>query len=392
MSNVRLIIAIVIANLVTVSPAFSQNTGEEVLTKEYGTKYTIHSTILNEHRTLLVQVPTGYSASEASYSVIYILDAESWFEHAVSSSQFLQRNNRIPANIVVGIPNNTNPFTRNRDMSEQSEQFTKFIREEVFRFVADNFRVTSHKTAFGHSASGSYLINAISSDPRLFDNYIMASPGIDEDSIRQLETVLSENSDGEISIYLTLTNKSEDGEERHRKKDQLMQVLEKESVSDIRWQYDFIPNVSHFTTPFPTLFEGMAFSFYDYTPTRFANYQDYIDFGGIREIEKHYAERGEKYSVSPLVFPRTIVELTSMLLDSQQNEEARNILADYALKYPEDLSIYRNQSIAFLNLGQLDEAISAYERVVAIAKLQGSPFLERYELRLAELSEQLRLN
>jgi predicted alpha/beta superfamily hydrolase len=82
-----------------------------------GERFKIHSNVLNENRTILVSLPKGYQKSKRSYPVLYLLDAEFFFQQAVATVEFLSdwpeylRNQGIPQMIIVGIVN----IDRNRD-------------------------------------------------------------------------------------------------------------------------------------------------------------------------------------------------------------------------------------------------------------------------------------
>ena len=57
---------------------------EQDATKEQvvlGTKYTIHSEILGDDRSFIVNLPEGYKSTELRYPVLYILDAEYFQRH-----------------------------------------------------------------------------------------------------------------------------------------------------------------------------------------------------------------------------------------------------------------------------------------------------------------------
>ena len=75
----------------------------------------IQSKILNEERTIVVNLPRGYENGHNSYPVLYFLDAdwEDLFPTVVASSGYLNEFGSIPKMIVVGICNTD----RTRDMT-----------------------------------------------------------------------------------------------------------------------------------------------------------------------------------------------------------------------------------------------------------------------------------
>jgi hypothetical protein len=70
-----------------------------------GERFLIHSKILNEERTIKIWFPTDYEKSKKKYPVLYLLDAEYFFQQAASAVQFLSEcdyisNHPIPQMII----------------------------------------------------------------------------------------------------------------------------------------------------------------------------------------------------------------------------------------------------------------------------------------------------
>jgi enterochelin esterase-like enzyme len=74
----RVIVFIVCAFLCTCCSATVEldATTEQIV---LGTKYTIHSEILGDDRSFIVNLPEGYESTELRYPVLYVLDAEYFY-------------------------------------------------------------------------------------------------------------------------------------------------------------------------------------------------------------------------------------------------------------------------------------------------------------------------
>ena len=132
---------------------------EEVLTTEIthslGTSYTLNSNSMNENRRVLVHLPENYQHTTQTYPVIYLLDGDNHFHHAISSAVDLHQHEIAPQMIIVAIPNNEN--TRRRDLTSNRQNFMTFVKEEVPSFIKENFRTNDTQILFGHSAMGGGL-------------------------------------------------------------------------------------------------------------------------------------------------------------------------------------------------------------------------------------------
>ena len=82
-----------------------------------GETSTIQSEILDEQRGLMVHLPDGYETSQASYPVVYLLDARSNFHHTTGTIKALSRVGHVPEMIVVAIMNTE----RTRDLTATAD-------------------------------------------------------------------------------------------------------------------------------------------------------------------------------------------------------------------------------------------------------------------------------
>ena len=58
------------------------------ITSNIGKAYKIASNILNEERSLLIHTPDSYATSSKKYSVIYVLDGDNHFNHAINAVSY----------------------------------------------------------------------------------------------------------------------------------------------------------------------------------------------------------------------------------------------------------------------------------------------------------------
>jgi len=146
----------------------------------------VYSSILKEERTISVSLPDGYEASEKTYPVLYVLDAEgeALFSECVFTVEELNAMNSIPEMIVVGIWN-TN---RNRDMipksvshrpgSGGSSHFLSFIHNELISYIQKNYRASDYSILYGMSNSALFAVYALLEKPETFNAVIASSPMI----------------------------------------------------------------------------------------------------------------------------------------------------------------------------------------------------------------------
>jgi len=109
-------IIVILFFLIGINQVKSQNAGQIVI----GTKYILHSNILNEDREYWISLPESYSNEESSYKrypVLIVLDGNAHFRSITGMVNYMSSgyngNTRIPEMIVVAIQN----VNRRRDFT-----------------------------------------------------------------------------------------------------------------------------------------------------------------------------------------------------------------------------------------------------------------------------------
>ncbi len=233
----------------------------EAITQQLGTNYQIKSQILKENRQLLIHLPDGYSSSEKKFPVLYLLDGNGHFAHAVTAAAILEQHRLIPEIIIVGIPNNRG--TRSRDLFRERDNFIRFIDTEIMPFVNSNFRTSNHKTLFGHSAAGGFALALLRGEhAQLFDHYITASPAISKNTVNDFKGLFETGHTFESSIYFSLGGFELEAQAiQPASVQELARLLETVKPGSLSWQYHEFPEQNHMTTPYLSLFRGLVHSF-----------------------------------------------------------------------------------------------------------------------------------
>ena len=130
-------------------PVIAQENDDPV---SIGTYKKLYSKILNEERTLLVNLPRGYNETTISYPVLYILyggQVEGYFAEAVHIVDRLSVGSVIPDMIIIGIKNvdryrDCLPINRNGEAGG-ADKFFKFFKEELIPYVNKSYRTKDFK-------------------------------------------------------------------------------------------------------------------------------------------------------------------------------------------------------------------------------------------------------
>lgn len=198
----RFLITILVLTIISCNQT-EQHTKAEKTNKNHvdglqvGQFKTIHSTILNQDRELVIYIPESAKDPDRKrdqYPVVYLLDGSYPFIPFVGMlKQYSEMNDTkiLPEMIVVGIENidfksrmmDFSPTTAgNPEQYGGGEDFLKFMKTELFPYIENNFPVSKNRTIVGHSFGGVVVINALTNHSEMFDNYLMIDGSLSFDN------------------------------------------------------------------------------------------------------------------------------------------------------------------------------------------------------------------
>jgi len=348
--------------------------GKEI-TYDAGYRYSLNSNVLSEQRELLIHLPKGYEESDKKYPVIYLLDGNGHFRHATTSITYLQSNNLMPEVIIVGITNQ--PGKRNRDLGEGSEKFWSYIKSEVASVVEKNYRTSGHKTIFGHSMAGAFVMEGFLDDHSWFDSYIAASPGMEMELFDKYTEYFSHKNTQlkniqEQSFFFSMAGIPAEGKENVDIATNLDILFKRKAPDNFNWGYRFLPQQVHMTTPSLTFYEGITQTFFDYQAPAISSYQEYMKLGGMKGLEQHYQKLAIKYQTKPGVPDQTVRRLANVVFDDGHKDEAIKMLITNTQKFPESFRAFIFLARIYEQNKQAEESLTSFKKALVLAKQQNS--------------------
>ena len=240
---------------------------------------TLKSDFSKEPFNLFVRLPKTYSKDKTRvYPVIYLLDANAYFDAIANSADHYFRSKKdFNDPIIVGI-GYENAYVmdslRNRDytfpkalpsdsfkISGQGDRFYEFIKSKVIPTIDSTYRTDkSSRTLAGHSLGGYFVLYSMTrqlTEPAVFRNFVAASPSIyyhDNYLIKKIESIPALHKDiDNVKLYLSIGELeiSEDRSDNFRK---LSAVLNDKAVNV---QTKFYDKLEHMGTAIPTFEDGI---------------------------------------------------------------------------------------------------------------------------------------
>lgn len=250
----------------------------------------IHSTILNEQRTVWIHVPEKHSENDSlKYPVIYLLDGDAHFKSVVGLMDRLSDGSAVcPKAIVVAILNTNRPrdltpthvTSRKKDdlrtqASGGGERFTQFLSEELIPYIEKNYPAANDRMLIGHSLGGLMVINTLIKHPHLFNKYLAIDPSLWWDEWKLLkestDDLLQQNYQGK-SLYVaiantvpidTLTAQQDTSESttHYRAITHFVHMLRNEPPQGLDWRAQFYPNENHGSVALISELDALRFLF-----------------------------------------------------------------------------------------------------------------------------------
>ena len=246
--------------IVALSLLFSTTTTAQTKTEEkvfpLGIVRQLHSTVLNEERTLNIYLPEGYS-KDSSYSVIYLLDgsADEDFIHVAGLVQFCNFPwvNVLPPSIVVGIAkvdrqrDFTFPATIELDKQKfpvtgGSANFIGFIEKELQPYINQSFKTNGNNMLIGQSLGGLLATEILLTKPDMFSQYVIVSPSLwwNNESLLKTKPAAINN---KTAVYIAV---GKEGAVMEGDAKALHQLV-KPSIKKDALQFEFLGNKNHAT-------------------------------------------------------------------------------------------------------------------------------------------------
>jgi len=330
---------------------------------------TLNSRVLNEERTISIDLPGNYNFTNQKFPILYLLDGKGNFEHTKGAVNYLANRDYMPQIIVVAIHN----IDRTRDLSPvhverfptsgKGEEFLNFISKELIPYMEHNYRVSDFSVIMGHSLGGTFITYSLLEKPELFDGYIAISPYLqygDRHVVEQAKAELRSNYKTQKYYYMTV------GEEQDYidPLSEFSTLIKEKSGNTIDFKYDKLENENHFTTPYLGMFKGLRFIFYDWQMPR-AKYDQ-----GLATIDKHFKSLSQKYGYKVTTPENIINTLGYNYLQNKKTEEAIKVFKENTRRYPYSANVYDSLGKACETNNQLKEAQKNYKKAYQLGKEQ----------------------
>jgi hypothetical protein len=358
--------------------------------------------VLNEDRPLWIYTPPGYEQSSDRFPVLYLLDAGDHFHHTTGVTQFLSANNRMPAMIVVGIPNVAG--SRTRDLTPPlsvpdtagpmadaggASAFLDFLTEEVQPWVEDHYRTQPFGMLIGHSFGGLFITQVLIEEPDAFDAYVSISPSLWWDEMKYVDTagaIFENRPDLTGALYMTMAS---EGGEMLAGGWILAGILETSAPESFRWNWTHMPEEDHGSIPHRSTYDALEWTFDGW------NVPDSIMVAlgegeeGWSGIEAHYAMLSERFGFDIKVPEGFVNGVGYGLLNMARVDDAIQAFELNVELYPGSANVYDSLGDGLDAACRWEEARESYARASRMAAEGSLPNEATYTANLERMTARI---
>ncbi|MBB1504856.1 prolyl oligopeptidase family serine peptidase [Pseudoalteromonas sp. SG41-1] len=379
----------------------SQNTFAQSNTKQQSTDYSVHthtikSAVLNEERTVTVQLPKSYQAEPNKvYPVIYRLDGAGNIPLASAVIERLQNDNRAPEVIIVAIESTNRlrdfyPTVNKEPQGPVGEgggaaKFLAFFEQELIPFINKNYRTHDFRVIAGASAGGVFALYALQANPELFQAHIAYSPAVWWNygaSAKSTKSFIANTKELNNYVY---TNIGEEAGIMRERYDELQQSLQSHKVQGLRFFSDAFAGISHNLTSAAGAFNAYYNLFLPKQMPISALSND------VASIDAYYQNLSQQWGEQIAPPDRAVRSLGYNLTGSKQFTRAIEVFKYNIKNHPKSVDALSALSYGYEMQGDTRQALEHMESALAIAD-DSYPYINYLKETKARLQAKLSKN
>ncbi len=347
---------------------------------------TFHSEVLNENRTILVNLPQGYNESKQPYPVLYILyggQVRGYFAEAVHIVNRLQEASLIPQLLIIGVQN-VDRYRDNLPVNQKGEKggaenFLRFFSEELIPFVEKEYRTETLRILLGPQAGASFGVYTLMEQANLFSATFVTNPfwgqPVSEYLLGKAKVFFSQ--EGSLKNFLFMTcDTAEMSSPIMAYVNRLTTIVEEGKKTDFTLIINPLgENEIDSRIPSPGLREGLKAFYKEY------KFPDEQMVNGLEDLKQYYHNLSNKYGYDIPIPVFTLIRQGDKLQERGKTKEAISIYEYVEEYFPHDLNCYHRLAELYQRKGNYVRAINYYEKFLDRRR---EPFIEQ---RLSSLQK-----
>ncbi len=387
----------------------------------YIDQHTLDSKALQQTVAFDIFLPETYNRASSHYTYPLIIVLENEFFYQITGAvKHLSAVNSMPEAIVVSFPNSFEKFyapkvyTNHSDFWPKSwkqmpfdgapDIFTKFLKDELFTYLANNYRTADYRMIIGSSPTATFPLHAFCKVPDLFQAHVAIAAGDilgmgyipNETFIDEITRSIEANPSRRAHLYVASADEDvhQDSEIGTNLED-LQKQISPFTSENLKFKSEVFSNESHYGVVLPAFISAMETFFpkKKWDP----DYNDFENQSGstLQNIDDYYQNLSAEYGYT--ILPKaerwnsgnSLQASANRLLRQKRFKESIAVykrLVKYRPKSPEALSIL---AYALEANNELNEALKMQQKAMKMAKQYNHNHVKYYEDNIAEIESKI---
>ncbi|GAA4279297.1 hypothetical protein GCM10022259_40220 [Aquimarina mytili] len=271
----------------------------------------IDSKVLGITKSYQVFLPESYNyTSTTTYPVVYLIDGDYNFYYQTGIIESLSNiAEKIPELIVVGISDNGNeeykknctPKT-NKNPDGNSENFIKYIEEELKPKIEKQYKVSPFQILVGHSLGGLFATHVFLDNPTLFSAYIVIDPSYwwsDYEIITKANNLLKNSKEINSHFFVTVASTKQMGVFG------FVDVLDKYYPNTKYWDFKRYENENHGSVGLVSVRDGLLKIFENFQLSK----EQFYQLETANQVIDHFKKQSKKYNTEVRIPPMQLSKI-----------------------------------------------------------------------------------
>jgi hypothetical protein len=334
-----------------------------------GRRFQLRSESMAEVRSFQVRRPAHYDISNARYPVLIVLDGEEQFELVSATVDLLADAGKIPAMLVVGIPNTDRYRDMDSTVAPGASPFLTFITDELVPRIDRDYRTQPYRILLGHSGAGLFALYSMVNAEDVFRGYIVIAPAFGDNAElpRTVDAFLKAHPAADLNAALFLAADESRGMGLSGAWELSSYLNERASrIEDLRFTFRRYAE-SHATVPLLSTYEGLQRVFEGWGLDRDQAFALY-DQGGLAAVDKHYAALSTRLGFDVPVAEEVLNNIFTSLEGRKRFAEAEQVINKAIESFPDSPTPRYYAGRLYMQMGNNPLAVETLKK-----SLQRSP-------------------
>lgn len=357
-------------------------------------EHKINSKTFEKERKIVVYTPPSYKQTKDIYPVIYLFDGQfqALVDMTSGTMDYMAQMGEFSEFIIVGIVTENRPkeFTPKaltdktvKDWGEtevgKAHILEAHLQNEVFPLIEKEYRTNPLRLAIGHSLGGTFVLNAIVTNPDMFKGVIAISPNVSYDYrqlIKKYDDFLKNNKALNNFIYVTAgtVGNMENGFRKSMQK--LDAVFNYYNPKGLNYTFEVYDGQNHSQTPASTLSKAFSkfHSIFNIPESKIENILKSENKDLVVELKSHYENLSKWIGYEKKPSANEINGFGYTCIYEKKYNDAIKIFEWGNKLYPKDANLYDSKGEALEKQGKNKEAKASYKTALSILNSNKSDY------------------